>query len=126
MKFARGDECPGKVNKTFELNLQLNCDAGASETSVYLNKTSLLEDECRPHIIVSSPAGCPVFSMPSLWRWVDNNYFLITFVFCSTGLALLGFGGKHYMASIATMATLNTCVMLINVIFGSVLPSSTP
>lgn len=31
MKFKRGDQCPGKdVNKTFELTVQLNCNAGAS------------------------------------------------------------------------------------------------
>lgn len=64
--------------------------------------------------------------MPSLWRWIDYNYVFVTFCFCATGLALLGFGGKHYMASISTMATLNTVVILVNILFSSVMPASTP
>ena len=64
--------------------------------------------------------------MPPLWRWTEANYFLVMFAYCTTGLVLLGFGGKYYMASISTMATLNTIIILTNLLFGAVMPSSTP
>lgn len=47
-------------------------------------------------------------------------------LFCGFGGALLSYGGKFYMASIAIMATLNAIFVSLSLIFGWIMPSITP
>jgi hypothetical protein len=69
MKYTHGNACT--ANKDFSLRLQINCDEGASRTIFYLDENSVASDECEPLVIMNSPHGCPVFSMPAMWRWAD-------------------------------------------------------
>lgn len=70
MKFSHGNACTEE--KDFSMRVQINCDEGASRTFFYIDENSIAQDECEPVVIMNSPSGCPVFSMPALWRWADE------------------------------------------------------
>ena len=67
-----------------------------------------------------------MISLGPLWRWVNNQKWLVAVLFCGFGGALLSYGGKRYMASIAIMATLNATFVSLMFLFGKVMPSFTP
>jgi hypothetical protein len=94
LNYSRGEECPFDKSRDLTLNLQINCDAGATETKIFLNRTSFMKDRCNPHIVMSTPAGCPVYGMPALSRWLKSYYFLATIVYFMVGMGLLTYGGK--------------------------------
>lgn len=85
-----------------------------------------MANPCKPHLILNTPAACPVISLAPLWRWVTNQKYLVAVLFCGLGGALLSYGGKHYMASIAIMATLNAIFVSLMLLFGKVMPNITP
>lgn len=91
-----------------------------------MNRTSFKEDRCSPHIVMSTPAGCPVIAMPALSRWVKDYYFIVTLVYFMVGMSLLVFGGKFYMAAISTISAVYAIVTMITLVFGNILPSFTP
>ena len=124
MKFAHGNACTEK--KDFSLSIQINCDAGATRTIFYLDENSIAEDECEPLIVMNSPSGCPVFSMPALWRWADNHCYLIGAVLMLIGFGLVQYGGKHYLASIVTINSLGMFCLMLFTLFGNFMPYSTP
>lgn len=75
---------------------------------------------------MSSPAGCPVFSMPALWRWTDANTYVIGALLILMGALLIQFGGKYDTASLCTIASFgNTCIVML-FLYGFILPDITP
>lgn len=108
------------------MRLQINCDEGASRTIFYLDESSVEQDECEPVIIMNSPSGCPVFSMPALWRWADTYAYLIGALLIVVGSCLIQFGGKYYLASIVTINTFGMMFLVLFSLFGIVMPFSTP
>ena len=112
--------------KNYGFSLKINCDAGAAQTTYDLDPESIAEDQCHPKVIMNSPAGCPVFSMPPLWRWASNNSVIIAVALVIMGISLIQFGGKHYMVSMCIVgAFLMTCIMM-SILYGALLPASTP
>jgi hypothetical protein len=87
MKYKHGNKCNDKKN--YGLELQINCDSLATEPSYSIAPESLEEDECHPRVVMTSPAGCPVFSMPPLWRWSDQNSLLVGLVLVVAGALLI-------------------------------------
>lgn len=75
---------------------------------------------------MNSPHGCPVFSMPALWRWAGNYAYIIGTILMLIGIALIQFGGKHYLASIVTINCLGMTFLVLFSMFGIVMPYSTP
>jgi hypothetical protein len=126
MNYSRGQECPFNKSRDLTLNVQINCDSGAEETKIFLNRTAFQNDKCSPQIVMSSPAGCPVFSMPALSRWIQSYYFIVTLAYFMIGMTLLVFGGKFYMASIATISAVFATVVMLTSMFAHILPGFTP
>jgi hypothetical protein len=91
-----------------------------------LDLDSINENECTPKVIMNSPYGCPVYGMPPLWNWVDANQWLVAAALILFGATLLQFGGKHYFASMALISTFGMGSILMTLLFGLVMPSSTP
>jgi hypothetical protein len=75
---------------------------------------------------MNSPYGCPVYGLPPLWNWVDANHWLVAAALILFGGSLLQFGGKHYFASMALISTFGMGSILLTLLFGLVMPSSTP
>lgn len=75
---------------------------------------------------MNTPAGCPVFSMPPLWRWTSSNSILIAIVMIVLGYLLLQYGGKYFMASMCIIATFGMTCIILCVLYGLLMPSSTP
>lgn len=84
MKYKHGNKCTDRKN--YGLDLQINCDPLATTETYEIDGNSILDDECHPKVIMNTQAGCPVFSMPPLWRWSDQNSILI-------GILLVLLGG---------------------------------
>ena len=124
LQMTGGNVC--KPNKNYGLNLQINCDAGAAKTSFRLDLESISTDECNPKVIMNTPYGCPVFGMPPVWKWVDTNRIIICAVFLIVGGLLLSVGGKYYLATMATISTFGMTCFMLTLLYGLVLPTSTP
>ena len=124
LKLDGGNACT--IDKDYSLSIQINCDAGASRLSYSLDETSIVDDECSPVIIMNAPEGCPIFSMPALWRWGETFQYIVAVFFIFVGLLLLQFGGKYYMASIFTINSIGMMFLTLSVLFGIILPNSTP
>lgn len=124
MKYRRGNLCTDK--KEYELNLRINCDMGSSKTTFHFDEESIAEDECSPRVIMSSPAGCPIFGMPPLWRWVENNSIIIGIVFILVGIYLALWGGKYYRITLLTISSMFMYIIMASVVFGIIMPTNTP
>ena len=75
---------------------------------------------------MNSPYGCPVFGMPPVWRWIDSNHILICAILLIMGVSLLIFGGRYYLATMATISTFGMSCLLLVILYGFILPSTTP
>lgn len=64
--------------------------------------------------------------MPPLWNWIDANLWVVSAFLILFGASLLQFGGKHYFASMAMISTFGMGAILISLLFGFVMPNSTP
>jgi hypothetical protein len=124
MKFKHGNKCTDKKN--YGLELQVNCDALATEPKYEVDPVSLEVDECHPRVIMSSPAGCPSFSMPSLWRWSDQNNLFIGLLLILIGGFLIGFGPIYNKVSLVTIATVSIGSIVLVLFHALLLPHSTP
>jgi len=124
LQMTHGNACTEKKN--YGLDLQINCDAGASKTSYHLDLNSISEDECRPKVIMNTPYGCPVFGMPPVWRWVDSNRYLVCAILLVAGGLLLGVGGRYYLATMAAISTFGMACLMLVLLYGFILPSTTP
>jgi len=124
MKYKHGNRC--NAEKNYGFNLQINCDADVKKNEYYVDPSSIAEDECHPTVIMSSPAGCPVFGMPALWRWTDANNYLIGAVLILLGGCLIQFGGKYDTASLCIIASFGNFIVVMLFLFGVVLPDLTP
>lgn len=75
---------------------------------------------------MNSPYGCPVFGMPPIWIWVETNTYVVAAALIFFGLSLLQFGGKYYLMSMAMITTFAMGSILMTLLFGFIMPSSTP
>jgi len=75
---------------------------------------------------MNSPYGCPVYGMPPLWNWVDANHWFVAAFLILFGATLLQFGGKFYFASMALISTFGMGCILMTLLFGFIMPGSTP
>ena len=75
---------------------------------------------------MSTPAGCPVFSMPPLWKWTSDNGIFLALIFITCGVLLLWAGGKHFVASMCLIAGMAATTIMLCVLFAFILPNSTP
>jgi hypothetical protein len=91
-----------------------------------LDEDSVKSDYCSPRVIINSPDGCPVFSMPALWRWGETYQFIVGFFLVFIGLLLIQFGGKYYLASIFTINTFSMAFLIVFGLYAAILPHSTP
>jgi hypothetical protein len=87
---------------------------------------SISVDECNPKVIMNTPYGCPVFGMPPVWRWVEQNRFLMCAVLVVVGGLLLAVGGRYYLATMATISTLGMTCLMLTLLYGLVMPTTTP
>ena len=124
IKFKHGNACSREKN--YGLNLQINCDSSAAKNTYYIDEESIKYDQCQPKIIMNSAQGCPVFSMPPLWRWTDYYNYMVAFTLITLGALLIQFGGKYYMASMCTLAIFGKMCTLLCIMYGFILPNSTP
>lgn len=124
MVFTNGAQCTDE--KKYQLTLQINCDEGASKTLWNLDEQSYLDDACSPRVIMTSKSGCPVFGIPPLWRWVDNNVYLLAATLVTLGSILLHMGGKHYIPSIGLINTFGMTCFMLTFLFTMIMPQSTP
>lgn len=124
MKMIHGNQCNATHN--YELDIQINCDAGATKTTYKLDLDSIKENECTPKVIMNSPYGCPVYGTPALWNWIDSNVYVVAAALILFGAALLQFGSKHYFVSMAMISTFGMGSILMCLLFGFVMPHSTP
>lgn len=124
MNYRRGNLCSEK--KEFQLNIKINCDMGSSKTTYHFDESSILEDECSPRVIMNSPAGCPIFGMPPLWRWVENQSIMIGLSFLIIGAFLAVLGGKYYRVTLLTISSMFMFLIMTTVVFGIIMPTNTP
>jgi hypothetical protein len=75
---------------------------------------------------MNSPYGCPVYGLPPLWNFIDAYKWLVAAALILFGSTLLTFGGKYHFATMALIATFGMGCILITILFGSVMPNSTP
>lgn len=124
IKLTHGNACTERKN--YGLDIQLNCDAGASKTTFELDLKSISTDQCVPKIIMSSPHGCPAFGLPPLWKWTDQNHWLICAVLIVVGTTFLTVGGRYYLGTMAFVSTFGMSCLMLTFLYGFVLPHTTP
>jgi hypothetical protein len=124
MKFKHGSACTKEKN--YGLTLQINCDSTAIKDSYHLDPTSIEDDECHPTVIMNSQSGCPVFSMPALWRWSDSNNYVIGAFFMIIGGLMIYFGNKYQKITICFIASFGVSFLVLLVTYGLVMPNETP
>lgn len=64
--------------------------------------------------------------MPPLWRWTDYYNYLVALALITLGALLVQFGGKYYMASMCTLAVFGKMCTLLCIMYGFILPNTTP
>jgi len=121
--FEGGNYC----NETtkFQLTLDIVCDPDATKTTFDLDTYSLA-DKCRPKIVMNSKAGCPVFSLHSLWQFFIYYSFVIGIFMILLGIFLLVFGGRYFKVTMFLGGLLITTATIMLTLFITVFPTNTP
>jgi hypothetical protein len=64
--------------------------------------------------------------MPAVWKWADQQAYMIGAILILMGVFLLQFGGKHYLTSIFMINTFGMMCLILCLLFGIVMPTVTP
>jgi hypothetical protein len=123
--FGGGSVCTYNSTKKFSLQVQLQCDDKAKETT-YAIDTSNLNDPCSPKVIMVSKNACPVFSLHTLWRWGEYYKHVIGLLMLLTGFLLLMCGGRNYKLVMFFTGQVTTGLFLTFLLFGAVYPGGSP
>lgn len=124
LKFLNGQKCTNDLN--YALEVQINCVPDAEKTTFTFDEESIKKNECHPKVIMTSAAGCPVFSMGPLWKWSDHNKYIVGTVLLLIGALLILLGPKRTTASLSLTAFFGMFCFVILFLHGFVMPFWTP
>ncbi len=96
LDYEGGNYC--NETSLYSLRIEILCDEDAVVPTYDIN-TASIANPCSPSILMTARAGCPIFSMHTLWDFTQRYSLAFAFIMLGIGGFLLGAGGKFYKAT---------------------------
>ena len=110
--YSGGDTCTADPTKQDSFVVQIACDETADTPTYVLDAKSLLTP-CTIQVNMVSKAGCPAFSIHTLYRFGVNNKYILATLAMVLGVFLLFFGGLKYKWALFFVSQLATAILLL-------------
>ena len=108
----------------YSVTYDITCDKDQSEPVFTVIPTSIQTNDCHPKIQVQSKHGCAVLDVNGLWRWAENNYWIIAIVMIVVGLFELVIGQKLIKPTIFILTAGGILGAVLVFFYAIVLPTS--